>query len=108
MQARTKQRPRPRPISAAALELVAGRFRALGQPLRLRLIQELEGGEQSVSALAEKIESTQPNVSKHLKVLDEAALLNRRQRGTNAYYAIADRMVFGLCETTRNMLGWIS
>jgi DNA-binding transcriptional ArsR family regulator len=85
-------------MSAEALELVAARFRALGEPLRLRLIQELEAGEQSVSALAERIESTQPNVSKHLKILQEAGLLNRRQQGTNAYYAIADTMVFELCE----------
>ena len=98
MQARTKRGVWPRPMSAAALELVAARFRALGEPLRLRLLQELEAGEQSVSALAEKIGSTQPNVSKHLKVLQDAGLLNRRQQGTSAYYAIADTMVFELCE----------
>src|ERR1700722_1732254 len=100
MQARTKRllRPRAQQMSAEALEMAAAAFRAPGAPLGLRLIQELEAGEQSVSALAERIESTQPNVSKHLKILQEAGLLNRRQQGTNAYYAIADTMVFELCE----------
>ena len=85
-------------LTREGFELVAARFRAMGEPLRLRILQELESGEQSVSALAESAGSTQPNVSKHLKVLYEAGLLNRRQQGTNAYYAIADTMVFELCE----------
>jgi DNA-binding transcriptional ArsR family regulator len=86
------------PMTPEALELVASRFRALGEPLRLRLLRELESGERSVSALAESVASTQPNVSKHLKVLQDAGLLNRRQEGTSAYYSIADPMVFELCD----------
>lgn len=81
-----------------ALELVAARFRAMGEPLRLRILYELEFGERSVSALAEIVGSTQPNVSKHLKVLQEAGMLQRRQQGNTAYYAIADAMVFELCD----------
>ena len=61
-------------LTREALELVAARFRAMGEPLRLRILQELEGGERSVSALAESVESTQPNVSKHLKILQDAGL----------------------------------
>jgi DNA-binding transcriptional ArsR family regulator len=81
-----------------ALELVAARFRAMGEPLRLRILQQLEEGEQSVNALALSVESTQPNVSKHLKVLQDAGLVKRRQQGSSAYYAIADAMVFELCD----------
>ena len=51
-----------------------------------------------MSALAESVGSTQPNVSKHLKVLQDAGLLRRRQEGTSAYYSIADTMVFELCD----------
>jgi DNA-binding transcriptional ArsR family regulator len=86
------------PMTPEALELIAARFRAMGEPLRLRLLRELENGERSVSALAESVESTQPNVSKHLKVLQDTGLLKRRQQGTSAYYSIADKMVFELCE----------
>ncbi len=88
----------PRAMSPEALEMVAARFRAMGEPLRLADPQQLETGEQSVSALALSVASTQPNVSKHLKVLQDAGLLHRRQQGTSAYYSIADPMVFELCE----------
>jgi DNA-binding transcriptional ArsR family regulator len=97
IQSVVRRRPRQR-LTWDALELVAARFRAMGEPLRLRMLQELEGGEQSVSALAESVESTQPNVSKHLKILQDAGLVKRRQQGTTVYYSIADEMVFELCE----------
>ncbi len=80
------------------MELVAARFRAMGEPTRLQLLQQLESGECSVSALAENLGATQPNVSKHLKVLQDAGLLRRRQQGNSVYYAIADPMVFELCD----------
>ncbi len=85
-------------MTREALELVAARFRAMGEPLRLRILQDLEGGERSVSALAERVESTQPNVSKHLKILQDAGLVKRRQQGTTVYYSIADEMVLELCD----------
>jgi len=85
-------------MTPQAMELVAARFRAMGEPLRLRILQQLETGERSVSALAATIGSTQPNVSKHLKVLQDAGLVQRRQQANNAYYSIADAMVFELCD----------
>jgi DNA-binding transcriptional ArsR family regulator len=85
-------------LTREGFELVAARFRAMGEPLRLRILQELESGEQSVSALAECAGSTQPNVSKHLKILQDAGLVKRRQQGTTVYYSIADTMVFELCD----------
>lgn len=81
-----------------ALELVAARFRALGEPIRLRLLQTLEQGEMRVSALTAAVRSTQPNVSKHLRILQEAGLVRRRQQGNSANYSIADETVFELCE----------
>jgi DNA-binding transcriptional ArsR family regulator len=87
-----------RQMSWEALQLVAARFRALGEPIRLRILQILEHGETSVTEMAAKIESTQPNISKHLKVLQDAGLIKRRQVGTSARYSIADEMVFELCE----------
>jgi DNA-binding transcriptional ArsR family regulator len=100
MKASTKNGSRrsPRPMKREALELVAARFRAMGEPLRLRILQELEGGELSVSTLAKSVGSTQPNVSKHLKVLQDAGMVKRRPHGNSAYYSIADEMVFELCD----------
>jgi DNA-binding transcriptional ArsR family regulator len=92
------QRSESRQMTWEALQLVAMRFRALGEPIRLRILQNLEHGEMSVTALAAKVGSTQPNISKHLKVLQDAGLIQRRQVGTSARYSIADEMVFELCE----------
>jgi DNA-binding transcriptional ArsR family regulator len=85
-------------MSPEALELVAARFRALGEPLRLRIIQELERGERGVSELTESVGAGQPNVSKHLRVLQDAGLVKRRTLGNTARYSVADEMVFELCD----------
>ena len=99
MKARTSRvRRTARTMTPQAMELVAARFRAMGEPLRLQILQQLETGECSVSTLAATIGSTQPNVSKHLKVLQDAGLVQRRQQGNSAYYSIADEMVFELCD----------
>jgi DNA-binding transcriptional ArsR family regulator len=85
-------------LSPAAIEVVASRFRTLSEPLRLRILQTLQGGERSVTELAGAVGSTQPNVSKHLKVLQEAGLVGRRQEGNTVYCHISDPSVFELCE----------
>ncbi|HEX6183496.1 MAG TPA: metalloregulator ArsR/SmtB family transcription factor [Pyrinomonadaceae bacterium] len=87
-----------RAMTPEALELVAARFKVMAEPLRLRILQELEGGEMSVGDITEAVESTQPNVSKHLKMLQEAGLLGRRQEGNTVYYSIADASVFEICD----------
>ena len=86
-------------LSPEALQLVAGRFRVLAEPLRLLLLQALRNGEKNVTELTEIAASTQPNVSKHLRVLQEAGLIGRRQEGNSVYCFIADPSVFDLCDT---------
>jgi ArsR family transcriptional regulator len=85
-------------MTTESLGLVAGRFKVLSEPLRLRLLQTMERGELSVGKLAEKLGTTQPNVSKHLKVLQDAGLVARRQEGNTAWYSIADPTVYQLCD----------
>ena len=92
--ARTKSRK----LSPEALELVAARFKVMSEPLRLRILHELQGGEMSVMEVTEAVESSQPNVSKHLKVLQDAGLVTRRQEGNTVYCSIADATVFELCD----------
>lgn len=87
-----------RSLDDEALTLVATRFRVLGDPLRLRILQTLDAGEISVSELAAEVESTQPNVSKHLRILQEAGFVGRRQQGNTVYCFIADKNVFKLCD----------
>jgi DNA-binding transcriptional ArsR family regulator len=88
----------PNPIPEDLVELVARRFRALGEPLRIRLLDCLRGGEATVNELAERLDASQQNVSKHLTLLADAGILGRRKDGTHVYYRIADENVLGLCD----------
>jgi DNA-binding transcriptional ArsR family regulator len=90
-------KPRPE-LSEEALELVAARFRVLSEPLRLRILQRLQRGECSVGELAELLGTTQPNVSKHLKLLQTASFVARRQDKNSALYSLTDPTVFELCD----------
>ena len=84
-------------MSDKMLDLVARRFRTLGEPYRLRILQELERGERSVGELVDALDGNQPNISKHLQILHEAGLVGRRREGTSVLYAISDPMVHKLC-----------
>lgn len=92
----------PRPVAhpglpANALDLIAARFRALGEPSRLKLLNALQNGPQSVSQLIAATRLGQANVSRHLQTLTKAGLLARERRGATAVYAIADPSIFALC-----------
>jgi ArsR family transcriptional regulator len=87
-----------REISDEALEIIATRFRVLGEPNRLKLIRALEGGELSVSALIEATDLTQANASRHLQTLTQSGILGRRREGTSVIYHISDPSIFRLCE----------
>lgn len=86
------------PLSDRMIEVVARRFRVLGEPQRLRILQMLERGEHTVSEVVAALQGNQPNISKHLQALYEAGLVGRRREGTRILYSIADPVVFRLCE----------
>jgi ArsR family transcriptional regulator len=70
---------------------LAGVFRALGDPGRLRLLSFLAAqpdGEACVCHLTAPLELSQPTVSHHLRILSDAGLLDREKRGTWVYYRI--------------------
>lgn len=85
-------------LSARTLELVARRFRYLGEPFRLRILQSLSKQEKTVTELVDDLEANQPNVSKHLNLLLEGGLVARRKQGTSSIYSVADPLVFTLCD----------
>lgn len=91
-------------LTPEALKLVAARFKVLAEPVRLRILHALQEGEMSVSEITELVESTQPNISKHLKMLQDAGLVARRQEGNTVYCSIADETVFELCEVVCSSL----
>ena len=88
----------PHPISDDLAELVARRFRLLAEPMRIRLLDRLREEEATVGDLADALETSQQNVSKHLAALAEAGMLGRRKEGNRVYYRIVDESVFALCE----------
>ena len=88
----------PHPLPDDLAELIARRFRALGDPLRIRILDLLRDQELSVTTLAERLGAGQQNVSKHLAVLVDSGMLARRKDGNHVYYRIVDEGVFGLCE----------
>lgn len=89
----------PHPIPEPLAVLIAERFRVLADPTRLRLLDELRGGARSVKELTEALGSTsQQNVSKHLGVLHQHAMVVRQRDGTSARYSVSDPDVFALCE----------
>lgn len=88
----------PNPLPDPVVELIAERFRVIGEPLRIKLLDRLRSGEQSVGELAVALGATQQNVSRHLAVLHGAGIVSRRKQGTRVLYGIADQSVFDLCE----------
>lgn len=85
------------PMSDEALEMVARRFAALAEPMRLRLLQRLMKGEMHVNGLVEEVGGTQANVSRHLQTLTQANILSRRKEGLQVFYAICDPTIPKLC-----------
>lgn len=89
---------RNKPLPDKSLDLIAERFRVLGDPLRLRLLHALVAREMSVGALVEASGTSQANVSKHLRILLHAGLVARRKEGLLAFYRVADPSIFQLCD----------
>jgi DNA-binding transcriptional ArsR family regulator len=90
--------PVPHPLPEPLIELVAQRFRVLGEPMRIKLLDRLRDGEATVGELQEALGASQQNVSKHLGILAAAGMVSRTKRGTSAVYAISDDSVFDLCD----------
>ena len=88
----------PHPLPDQLAELVAQRFRVLGEPMRIKLLDRLRDGEATVQELQEATGASQQNVSKHLGVLLGAGLVHRAKEGNYSRYSIADDGVFELCD----------
>jgi len=92
-------------LNEQALEYVAKYFKALAEPMRLKVLNALQDGEKNVSQLTQLSGGTQANISKHLTLLAQYNLVKRESRGTNVYYRIADPSVYELCELVCGQIG---
>ncbi len=84
-------------VPQEVVQQVAEYFSILGEPMRLRILNLLRDGEKCVQDLVEATQTSQANVSKHLKVMLQAGILSRRTEGTSAYYRVEDDLIFELC-----------
>jgi DNA-binding transcriptional ArsR family regulator len=94
----TNEPPVPHPLPERLVELVAQRFRVLGEPMRIKLLDRLSEGDATVSELQDAVNASQQNVSKHLGILLAAGMVARTKRGNQARYSISDPSVFELCD----------
>lgn len=91
-------------LDAASAVTLARTFKAIADPARLRLLSLVaahDGGEACVCELTEPLGLRQPTVSHHLRVLVEAGLLAREQRGVWAYYALVPGALDSLADVLR-------
>lgn len=88
----------PHPLPGPLVEVIAERFRVLSEPMRIRVLDRLRGGELTVGELAEALGTSQQNVSKHVGVLARAGLVAREKDGNSVRCRIADESVMRLCE----------
>jgi len=87
--------------AAGELEQIATRFKMLGEPMRLRILQAVCKGPRPVNDIVSAAGSTQANVSKHLALLAAAGILTRARDGQCVYYGIKDQLAVKLCELVR-------
>jgi ArsR family transcriptional regulator len=86
------------------LELVAEILRALGHPLRLKIIELLREGERCVCEIIPVVGAEQSVVSKHLAVLKQAGMVDARKEGPRVIYGVRDPAVFTVCDLSQELV----
>ena len=73
-------------------------FNALADPIRLEIIDFLRNGEKCVCEITPHLNLAQPLVSRHLRILKNAGLIQRRKEGTWHFYSLTDKRIIELIE----------
>jgi len=97
------------------LTAVANRFKLLSEPMRLKIIRTLCESERTVQEIVNEISASQANVSKHLSLMHDNGIVNRRKEGLKCYYSIADDSIMLACylvsksvvENLQDKLSWL-
>jgi DNA-binding transcriptional ArsR family regulator len=84
-------------------ERLAAIFRAMGHPIRVRLLREVVGGELCVSALGRRAGSAQATMSQHLAILRDRGLVVPERRGNMTCYRLADARIADLIREAREV-----
>jgi DNA-binding transcriptional ArsR family regulator len=78
-------------------------FKALGHPVRIRILEFLRSGELTVSDLQARLEIDGSTVSQQLAVLRSRQIVTGRKDGTSVYYRVVDPQVFAILDLARGM-----
>lgn len=86
------------------LEKVAGQFRLLGEPMRLKILQALCARPLAVGEIVAATGATQSNISKHLSLMSSAGIITREKDGQFVYYRMSNPLTMKLCELVHKEL----
>jgi len=86
------------------MDALAEYFKVFSEPNRLAVLQALRGGPLNVTAVVEKTRLSQALVSKHLKLLTIAGVVQRRPEGSLVFYEVIDPAVFKLMSRAEKLL----
>lgn len=89
---------------AAPLEPLAEYFKVFSEPNRLAVLEALRDGPRNVTAVVEATGLSQALVSKHLKLLTIAGVVQRRPEGSLVFYGVVDPTVFALIAQAERLL----
>lgn len=78
---------------------ISNMLRALSEPTRLKIMQNLHQSEMNVGQLVDALGTSQANISKHLKILSIVNLVKSRREGTTIFYSLFDPCIHNLCES---------
>lgn len=92
------------PLPPEAIAMMAEFFKVLSEHSRLQIVFCLRSGERNVTEIIAATGLGQANVSKHLKLLLQAGVVARSQRGNSVYYQISNPLVFPMCDLVRDFL----
>ncbi len=91
------------------LEFKSRVFKVIGDSNRLKILEILRLGEHCQCDIIPLIAQSQPTVSRHLKLLEEAGLIASRKEGTKMFYKIVDERVFTILDSlSEELMGVIS
>jgi DNA-binding transcriptional ArsR family regulator len=78
-------------------------FKALGHPVRVRILELLRSGEKTVSELQARLEIESSTVSQQLALLRARDIVTGRKQGTSVYYSVDDPLIFDLLDVARQI-----
>ena len=92
------------PLEPEELDRIATRFKMLGEPMRLRILQAVCQKPLSVGEIVAATGATQANVSRHLSLLAAAGILTREKDGQCVLYGMKDPLTVKMCELVRSQI----